>query len=90
MSNDVRSRLHFPNPFAPTGIEFELSEPGLVTLAILDETGQHVRTIVENKRFDQGKHQVLAELKEFTGRNHVYQMVVEMKGERVIETKNII
>ena len=90
MAKEIVSRLRYPNPFTPVGIEFELPEPGSVTVKILDETGVEVQTLVENKQFKSGKHLIPTELSKFAGGSYVYQLFVEVNGEKIIETKKIV
>ncbi|MFQ5600096.1 MAG: FlgD immunoglobulin-like domain containing protein [Candidatus Krumholzibacteriia bacterium] len=53
--------LHnLPNPFAvTTTIRFNVGEPAPTSLAILDASGDHVRTVILNSRMPAGTHRVL-------------------------------
>lgn len=90
MSREIVSRLQYPNPFTPVGIEFELPEPGNVTVKILDGSGHEVKTLVENEQFESGKHLIATEISKFTDGNYVYQLLVEVKGKKIVETKKIV
>jgi hypothetical protein len=89
MLKDIQAHLLYPNPFTPFGIEFELTEAGFVTTKILDEKGEEVETVIEHKQFESGKHWIPVEFTKFAKGNHYYQMLVEIKGEKILETKKI-
>lgn len=89
MTENFRARLIYPNPFVPVGMEFELPQPGFVTLRLLDQKGEEVETIIGHKEFDIGKQLIPFDIVKFTNGNHFIQMVVEMNEEKIVETKRI-
>lgn len=89
MTKDIQSRLLYPNPFAPVGIEFALPESGFVTVKILDQTGYVVNTVIEHKQYERGKHLIPIDIATLAKGNYLYQLLVEINGERIIETKKI-
>ena len=90
MPKEISSRLQYPNPFTPVGIEFEIPAVCLVTVKILDQTGQEVRSLVENKQFESGKHLIPFDLSNYSNGTYLYQLSLEIAGKIVVETKNIL
>jgi photosystem II stability/assembly factor-like uncharacterized protein len=55
---------NYPNPFNPaTTIEFQISEPGLVTIKVYDILGREIKTLINEDKFP-GKYKT-----EFSGSN---------------------
>jgi len=81
-------QLHpnFPNPFNPTTtIQFDLKEPGVVSLRIYNMLGQLVRVLV-NEKMEAGRYR-----REWDGRNEfgvavpsgLYECVLDVNGRRL-------
>jgi len=70
-----------PNPFNPaTTISFRLLEGGMVTIMIMNETGQKVATLVDHQYYSPGTHQHIFNASAFaTG---VYHIILEVDGNR--------
>lgn len=72
---DLRSpgaTLHpcYPNPFNPsTTISYELTDPAVVNLTVYDVAGQLVRTLVAAETSGAGRHEVVWNGRDETGRN---------------------
>ena len=58
LPGETRLLGNAPNPFRPnTTIEFEVADPGLVTLRIFDAAGRQVRLLV-NRPYPAGRHRI--------------------------------
>ncbi len=90
------SRVTYPNPFSPSGIEFDLPQQATVSLTILDSEGHEVETLLKNEQFDSGTHHVeIASLPwaKNLSRPHqafYYRLVAEYGGESHVDTKKLI
>lgn len=86
---ELRSKLIYPNPFKPVGIEFVLPQDAVVSLTIIDETGQDVRSILHKQQFKAGEHKFLVDLGKCVGKKYVYRLVAEINKREHVETKRI-
>ena len=55
---ELNTRVLYPNPFAPSGIEFDLPEEAIVTLHLLDAKGAIISTVVDKQVYPKGIHYV--------------------------------
>jgi hypothetical protein len=85
----ISSRLVYPNPFQPTGIEFELLEDAVVTVKILDEMGQVVEVLIDHDNFSAGKQMILIDHKKYSNGKFLYQISVETGGKSFVDTRQI-
>ena len=89
MNTNISSRLFYPNPFQPTGIEFTLEESAVVTVKILDGSGKEVETLIDHQSYLPGEHVVQYDPVKFKTGEYWYQITVNI-GERIlIDTKQI-
>ncbi len=94
------SRLTYPNPFTPTGIDFDLPQEALVTLEILDESGHALTELMSRRRFGAGTHHIdfsngsgVLMINGTPANPHsVYfsRLSVEMDGKLRVDTKKIV
>lgn len=56
----ITTRLIYPDPFKPAGIEFDLPESALVTAQVVDRDGKILWTICEQQHLSAGTHTALA------------------------------
>ena len=89
MQQELSTKLVCPNPFQPNGIEFELSENALVTVTILDESGHDVETLLENQYCTAGKQVIPFDRSKYATRGHAYQVIADIDGSKVVETKRL-
>jgi hypothetical protein len=92
----LTSRLTYPNPFSPSGIDFEVPDRARVTLKIFDKAGREVRTLIDNVSFDPGTHHVelgpeswdhsVGEEQEI----YFYRLSAEYGGKSYVDTRKII
>lgn len=54
----ITSRLTYPDPFKPTGIEFELGHGGAVTLSILNVSSTQIDILLDRVELAAGHHEV--------------------------------
>ncbi|TAK67374.1 MAG: T9SS type A sorting domain-containing protein [Bacteroidetes bacterium] len=89
MKNEFRTRLNYPDPFKPTGIEFDLPETALVTVKIFHNDGQEVKTIIENENYSAGQHKLSVNIESFYGGNYVYRITAKGERHEFSETRRI-
>ena len=90
MQNDFYSRLNYPDPFKPTGIEFELPEDALVTITIFDSRGQQVKTMMTGERYSAGHHTFAVNLDGFAKENYFYKITATSGKNEYSETKRLV
>ncbi len=54
----LQSRIVFPDPFDPKGIEFELPERCSVTIIMVDRNGTEIMRMRDAVEFDSGIHNI--------------------------------
>lgn len=92
----LASRLTYPNPFAPSGIDFDLPQDATVSLTILDDSGREVATLLNKERHGAGTHHVdIASsqwAKDLTGpvQPYYYRLAAEYGGKIHIDTKKLV
>jgi hypothetical protein len=86
---ELKSKLIYPNPFKPVGIEFELPEAAIISLTIIDEKGKDVGMVIDNKQYKAGRHQYLIDLSDNVGKKYVYRLVAKGQRGEFVETKRI-
>ncbi len=73
---DYRLNQNYPNPFNPsTTISFSLKKSSNVTLKIYDILGNEVLTVINNKLYSQGAHEISANMNRFSSGVYFYQLV---------------
>ena len=75
---EFSSRLFYPNPFKPAGIEFELPEDALVSLVIFDDFGNVVKTLMNNQPFKTGTHQLSIDLLDLGEGKYFYRLSAQV------------
>jgi hypothetical protein len=94
--HQLASRLSYPNPFTPSGIEFDLPDKALVTLKILDTAGREIRTLIDSVTYDPGTHHVdfgmvpWEELGGNPGEVYFYRLSAEYGGTSHVDTRKIV
>ena len=76
-AREFSSRVFYPNPFIPAGIEFELPEDADVSLVIFDDSGNEVKKLMERQRFLAGTHQLSVDLPDAGGGKYFYRLSAE-------------
>jgi hypothetical protein len=89
MPNEITSRLVYPNPFQPTGIEFELQADAIVTVKILDEGGKEVEILMDQQFRPSGKQMVSFDPAKYSAGQFWYQVSIETGGKTYGETREI-
>ncbi len=57
MTTGFHSRVFYTYPHDPAGIEFDLPDDAVVSLVILDETGNEIKTVINQQPYKAGTHQ---------------------------------
>ncbi len=78
---EFSSRVFYPNPFIPAGIEFELPQEADVSLVIFDDSGNEVKKLMERQRFSAGTHQLSVDLPDAGGGKYFYRLSAEYGAE---------
>ena len=78
---EFSSRVFYPNPFIPAGIEFELPEDADVSLVIFDDSGNEVKKLMEKQRFTAGTHQLSVDLPDAGGGKYFYRLSAAYGGD---------
>jgi hypothetical protein len=69
---------NYPNPFnASTVISYELRQPSNVTLEVYDMLGRRVETLVNDRLYSAGEHQVRWDASEFSSGTYFYRLEVD-------------
>jgi len=90
VNNNISSRLYYPNPFQPTGIEFTLEEKARVTLKILDDDGKGIEILIDNQFYSEGNYVVPLDTVKYKTGEYWYRITVII-GEKISsDTKQII
>lgn len=79
MKSAFGSRLRYPNPFQPAGIEFDLPSVAMVSLVIFDDSGREVKTLINNEQFVAGSHQCVFDAREFGDGTYFYRLSAEVQ-----------
>jgi PKD-like domain/Secretion system C-terminal sorting domain len=80
------SVTNYPNPFSrKTTIDFNLPEPGIVTIDIFNIFGEHLLNIPDNY-FTQGKHDVSINMSNFVDGIYSYKVKYNLKGKILLKT----
>jgi hypothetical protein len=71
-------RQNYPNPFNPTTtIEFQLTDPAVVTLKVYNIVGQEIATLIDNQMMEDGEQQVQFDASNFASGVYFYRIVAE-------------
>jgi len=87
---ELTSRVSYPDPFKPSGIEFKLPASAEVTLALFDPSGQEVATLLQNQTLDSGTHSVDFSKIKLTESFYFYRLSVMIGEETFVDTKKIV
>ncbi len=87
---ELKTRLSYPDPFKPVGIEFELPEDATVTVKIFDEKGNEVNTVITDEPFEAGKHFLNVNLKSLQGGVLSYRVTAAGADATYSDTKRIL
>lgn len=77
----LTSRVVYPNPFIPAGIEFEIAEEANVSLTIFDAAGNEVKTLLDRQEFPAGVHQLAVDLPDAGGGKYLYRLTAACGGD---------
>ncbi len=89
MNVEFSSRLSYPDPFKPSGVEFELPTSAEVTLTIFDHSGREVATLLQEALLNPGTHTIDFSDVKLTGDVYFYRLSVQMDGNNFVDTKQI-
>ena len=87
---EFSSRLSYPDPFKPSGVEFELPASAEVTLTIFDHSGREVATLLQEVLLNPGTHTIDFSDVKLTGDIYFYRLSVLMEGRNFVDTKQIM
>ena len=81
------SRLMYPHPFQPSGIEFEMSEEGIVSLELIDGSGAAMDTLIQEEMYSKGTYKIELPKKVNLPQTCYYRFTVQIGGQMLVETK---
>jgi hypothetical protein len=84
---EFTSRLKFPNPLSPSAIEFTATEACTITLKLFDEGGKELETLLEEREYARGIHQILLDPLNLAAGSYFYRFSVQGPNGETIETK---
>ena len=84
---EFTSRLKYPNPLQPSGIEFELQESANVTLTILDESGNEIKELLRNRSYPAGRHEVYVDPALYRNGMYFYRFEIQKEKENFLTGK---
>ena len=58
MKPEIKTKLLYPDPFQPAGVEFELPEAAVVTVTLVGSNGTILRTLTDSAQLSAGTHVV--------------------------------
>lgn len=90
MEKELSSKIIYPDPFKPCGIEFELPENARVTLKIFDFSGEEVATLIDDREFRAGIHRVELNSTECMSGAYFYRLSAQSNGKDFTDTKKLI
>ena len=90
MKQQFSTRLSYPDPFKPVGIEFELPEDANVTVKIFDESGLEVNTVIRDEPYKAGKHFLNVNLKSSQAGVLSYRIIAVGTAATYSETRRIL
>jgi hypothetical protein len=74
-------KQNYPNPFNPTtNIQFELPNPGTVTLVVYNILGQEITRLLDRQRVDAGVQEVQFNAQQLPSGVYFYRIVAEIGG----------
>jgi len=75
-------RQNYPNPFNPsTTINFNLAEPGIVTLKVFNLLGQEIATLLDREELEDGEQSVEFNASNLTSGIYFYKIFAQGAGE---------
>ena len=90
MDNQFRSRLNYPDPFRPSGIEFVLPDDAIVTITIFDNKGQQVKTLITKKEYSAGHNTIPFDQEGFIKNDYFYRITATIRNKEYTETKRLL
>jgi len=84
-----QTRLSYPDPFKPVGIEFELPEDATVTIQIFDNNGTAKLSLLEQTNMKTGVHMLECKIQDFDDGKHFYRINAISEKHEYNETRRI-
>ncbi len=83
------SRLSYPNPFKPTGIEFDLPLDAMVSLSIMDSSGKEIVNLINSEFRRSGTHTVTIDFELYGNGNYFFRLIAISEKETFSDPKRI-
>jgi hypothetical protein len=80
-------RFIYPSPFLPSGIEFEMSEEGIVSIDLIDGSGATIIALVHEEKYSRGTYRIELPNKAGLPLPCYYRLTVKVDETTVVETK---
>ena len=88
--SEFTSRLTYPDPLKPSGIEFDLPEDSRVTLVLFDPQGHELAKVIEDQLLTAGTHSIDFVAHGFSQGAYLCRLSVAFGGKQFIDTKRIV
>lgn len=90
MEKEFVSRLTYPDPFSPSGIEFNLPTEARITLKLLNDTGDELVTLADQQSFGAGMHRIDLGQHGYIKGVFFYRLTIDRDGKTIVDTKRIV
>jgi len=90
MANGIATRVIYPNPFQPNGIEFVLESDAIVTLTVLDGSGHEVESLLHERPYPPGKHTLVFETAKYSTGGYWYRISVKVGEKLLTDAQQIV
>lgn len=89
MSQEIITRLVYPDPFKPVGLEFELDQKSIVTVTLIRQNGAVIKILVEEKAYEKGRHSISFPVPTDFGHDIFCRVLAETAESTTVETRKI-
>jgi len=87
---EYKTRIRYPDPFQPCGLELELTEPSVVSIRIADDKGNELATLVNEEAYPAGKHSIDLDVSQYGPGNYFYRMTLQYGENILVETRKLV
>ena len=89
MKEDIVTRLIYPDPFKPAGLEFILPAEAVVTVTVTNQEGELILTLLNDKKLPSGRHEVEVPSRIAMRQDNYINLSIEMGGECIRVVKKM-
>lgn len=89
MSQEIATKLVYPDPMKPAGLTYILPAEALVTIEIFDESGRSLRVVCRRKSMKAGSHILVFNTMGLSEGEYTVRIIASIGQEEHRATKNI-